>query len=402
MSFQTAITGLNAARKTLSVTSENIANSNTPGFKSGRAQFADLVTQSSSASLANDAAGVRVASVEQSFAQGSITSTGNPLDMSIGGNGFFTMRDPGTGESVYTRAGQFQADENGYVVNSSGQRLSSFTLGADGTSTGAITDLRIDNAELAPQATTTISTGVNLDAGATPPTPAFDPADRDSYNHSAVISVYDSLGVAHTATQYFRNTGAGTWDYHMALDGTEVGTATALVFDTAGNLTTPADGLVSKGPVTPAGADAMTLSIDLGNSTQFDNNFSVHAMDQNGHTSGELTGVSIDADGVLNARYSNGETIAQGQVVLASFTNPNGLQRMGENNWIPTGDSGPALLGAANTGTLGGISAGTIEESNVELSEELVDLISAQRMFQANAQSISAADTLTQTLLNMG
>ncbi|MCP5142194.1 MAG: flagellar hook protein FlgE [Gammaproteobacteria bacterium] len=402
MSFQIAISGLDAARKMLGVTSENIANSNTTGFKSSRAQFADLVNGSANTSMANDAAGVRVATVEQSFAQGSITNTGNALDMSIGGSGFFVLNDPASGETLYTRAGQFQADENGYVINPAGQRLTSFAVGTDGSVTGATQDLRVSNTELAPNATSEITTGVNVDASATAPGVAFDPTDRDSYNHSTVMSVYDSLGVEHTATQYFVKTGAGAWTHHITLDGTEIGTGTALTFDTAGNLTVPANGLVSAGPVTPAGADPMTLSIDLGDTTQFDNDFSVNALAQDGYTAGELIGIGIDSDGVVNARYSNGKNVAQGQVALADFTNPNGLQRMGDNNWIATSDSGPALVGAPNSGTLGGITSGTIEQSNVELSEELVDLITAQRMFQANAQSISAADALTQTLLNMG
>ncbi|MGB0721569.1 MAG: flagellar hook protein FlgE [Gammaproteobacteria bacterium] len=403
MTFQIAISGLEAARKNLNVTSENIANSNTTGFKSSYAQFSDLVTSGAISSANNDTAGVRVASVAQSFSQGSLTSTENPLDLAIGGNGFFRTVDTGSGDVMYTRAGQFSADAQGYVVNPAGQRLSSFVTGPDGSRSESITDMRIDDSELAPQASANITTGINLEAGADIPTAAFDPADADSYNHSSVISVFDSLGVEHTATQYFRKTAAGEWDYHLAVDGTEAGTATPLTFDSAGNLTAPADGLVAKGPIALGnGADDLNLEIDLGDSTQFDGSFSIHALEQDGYTSGQLTGISVDQDGMVNARYSNGETRTQGQVVLADFANPDGLQRVGENSWIETVDSGVATLGAANTGRFGDISAGALEESNVELSAELVNLISAQRMFQANAQSISAADTLTQTLLNMG
>lgn len=402
MSFQIAISGLNAARTDLTVTSENIANSSTIGFKSGRAEFADFVTSADNSRATKSGSGVQVRTVAQSFQQGTLTSTGNPLDLAVGGNGFFRLRDSEQGAAVYARAGQFSLDKDGLIVNSSGQTLTGFAPGSEGAITGKIIDMRIKTGEIPPKATSTISIAANINAESPIVTNAFDVNDEKSFNSSTVLDVFDSLGTKHTAVQYFRKTATNTWETYLSVDDTQVGGADTLNFSNTGALSSPVSGAINKGPYAPAGADPITFKIDLADLTQFDGGFGVTALSQDGFASGELTDVSIDDNGTLFSRYSNGESLAQGQVALASFTNPQGLKRIGESSWEETSDSGSPIIGAAGTGNLGAIESGAIEESNVELSQELVKLITAQRMFQANAQAITANDTLTQTLLNIG
>ena len=417
MSFQQGLSGLDAASVALDVIGNNVANSSTVGFKGATANFADVYAASLGIVGASQIGiGVGISAIQQQFTQGNLTTTNNPLDLAINGGGFFRMSQGGA--VSYTRNGQFHIDNEGYIINDQTLRLTGYPVTTSGQiSPSNPVELQLSASQIPPRATSDPLSGdltavLNLDSrDSVPALSPFDYANPATYNFSTALTVFDTLGVVHNlATYYVLNApsapAGGEWTVHATLDGADPQLVAGgnLVFDTSGTLS-PASALhtlptwnLSSGAASPWSPGTMNFT----GTTQYGSDSSVDSLTQGGFASGSLVGVGVNNDGIVQGRYSNGQTRNMGQVVLASFTNPNGLQRMGENNWIPTGDSGPALLGAANTGTLGGISAGTIEESNVELSEELVDLISAQRMFQANAQSISAADTLTQTLLNMG
>jgi flagellar hook protein FlgE len=403
MLFGTALSGLDAASTDLNVTADNIANSNTNGFKSSRGEFADVVSAvGPAAAIARGAAGdgVMVAAVTQQFTQGAIEFTERPLDLAISGQGFFRLNDGGA--AVYSRDGAFGTDNEGFIVNSFGQRLTGFPADGNGNFSGALADLQISTADIAPQASSAVTLGANLDAEAAAPTVPFDPADPASYNHSTSVSIYDSLGSTHTAGMYFRKTAAGEWEHYLTIDGSQVGGADNLTFDSAGILTDPPGGTLTKGPFVVPGADDIDLTLDFSDLTQFGGSFGVNNLSQNGFTSGQIAGLSVEDNGVIFARYTNGQSIALGQVALADFTNVQGLQRTGDNAWAETFRSGPPLVGGPGTSTLGVLQSGALEGSNVDLTEQLVNLITAQRNFQANAQVISAADTLTQTILNIG
>ncbi|MFO1406033.1 MAG: flagellar hook protein FlgE [Steroidobacteraceae bacterium] len=399
MPFRIALSGLNAASTNLSVTGNNIANSSTTGFKSSRAQFADVYSLGAQG-IGN---GVRVADVTQQFEQGGIDFTDNPLDIAISGEGFFTMSD--NGSLVYTRAGAFGVDRDGYVVNAKNQRLQVYPPnGTGGFNTGALSDLQLVATDSAPQATGAVSMAFNLPASATAPAVApFNPADPQSYTQSTSMTVYDSLGMTHTSTYYFvKGAASGAWDMYTYVDGTAVGGATPLTYSSTGLLTAPASGSVTLPAYTPAnGAAPMTLTVNVANSTQFGNPFGVNAMSQDGYAAGRLSSIDVDSEGVVFARYTNGRSTSLGKIVLSNFANPQGLQQLGDSNWGESFSSGQAIRGEAGSASFGLLQAGALEASNVDLTEELVNMITAQRTFQANAQMISTADSVMQTIINI-
>jgi len=404
MSFNIALTGLNAANEALSVTANNLANTATVGFKGSRAEFADLFAstqQGVSATAVGN--GVAVSEVAQQFAQGNIETTGNNLDLAISGNGFFTVSDNGALE--YTRDGQFQLDADGNVVNAQGLHLQVYPpLANGGFNTGGLADLSLTTNESAPQATSTAQITANLPANATqPPDATFSPTDANSFNNSTSLTVYDSLGAAHTATLYFiKGATANTWSTQLTVDGTAVGTPQALTYSNAGALTAPANGNITFPAYTPAtGAAAMNMVFNFGNTTQYGDNFGVTAVQQNGFTTGKLTGISIDSTGVVQARFTNGRSINLGQVAMANFANPQGMQQLGNASWAATNASGAAVAGVAGNSGFGTIQSGSVEESNVDTTSALVDMITAQRNFQANAQMIQTDDQITQTVINI-
>jgi flagellar hook protein FlgE len=404
MTFRLALSGLNAAQADLTVTANNIANTATNGFKGSRAEFAELFSVSpqgvSSNAIGN---GVRVSNVAQQFTQGNIDFTNNSLDLALSGQGFFILNDGGA--LAYTRAGAFQVDNQGFVVNARQQRLQVYPSSADGQfNTGALTDIQLVTSESAPSATTNVDVTLNLPANAAPPTVAvFDPANVNSYNNATSLTTYDSLGAAHTATLYFTKTvNPNEWTTQLYVDGNAVGTAQTLEYDNTGALIDPAGGTITFPGYTPAtGAAQMDMTFDFGTTTQYGGAFNVNAITQDGYTTGRLIGIDIDSTGVVQARFTNGRSTALGQVALANFANPQGLQQLGDTNWAETFGSGQALRGQAGNSGFGLVQSGALESSNVDITEQLVNMITAQRNFQANAQMISTADAITQTIINI-
>jgi flagellar hook protein FlgE len=347
--------------------------------------------------------GVRVSNVAQQFTQGNIDFTDNSLDLALSGQGFFILND--SGALAYTRAGAFQVDSQGFVVNARQQRLQVYPPSNNGQfNTGALSDIQLVTSESAPSATTAVDVTLNLPANATQPTVAtFDPANVNSYNNATSLTTYDSLGAAHTATLYFTKTAnPNEWTTQLYVDGNAVGTAQTLNYDNSGALTTPAGGTITFPAYTPAtGAADMNMTFDFGTSTQYGGNFNVNAITQDGYTTGRLIGIDIDSTGVVQARFTNGRSTALGQVALANFANPQGLQQLGDTNWAETFSSGQALRGQAGNSGFGLVQSGALEASNVDITEQLVNMITAQRNFQANAQMISTADAITQTIINI-
>jgi flagellar hook protein FlgE len=406
MPFRLALSGLNAASTDLSVTANNIANVATTGFKGSRAEFADLfATTQQGVSATAIGNGVRVANVAQQFSQGNIDFTDNSLDLAISGQGFFVIND--NGALSYSRAGAFQVNNEGYVVNAKQQRLQVYPpLANGGFNTGGLSDLSLNTGVSAPNATTDVDVMLNLPASATAPsTAAFDPADTTSFNHATSLTVYDSLGAAHTASLYFvKEANPNEWNTHLFVDGTEVGgpAGTALDYNSLGQLTNPATGQINFGAYAPAtGAAPINMTFDFGDTSQFGENFTVNSVTQDGYTTGRLIGIDIDASGVVQARFTNGRSNPLGQVAVANFSNPQGLQQLGDTAWAETFASGQAIRGVAGNSGYGLVQAGALEASNVDITEQLVNMITAQRNFQANAQMISTADSITQTIINI-
>ncbi|HEX7012487.1 MAG TPA: flagellar hook protein FlgE [Steroidobacteraceae bacterium] len=404
MPFRLALSGLNAAQADLTVTANNIANSATAGFKASRAEFAELFSVSpqgvSSVAIGN---GVRVSNVSQQFTQGNIDFTDSSLDLAISGQGFFILNDGGA--LAYTRAGAFQVDRSGYVVNSQNQRLQVYPPTGNGSfNTGALSDLQLVTSESPPAATTRAEVVLNLPSDATPPsvTP-FDPSDLDSYNERTSVTTYDSLGAAHTTTLYFIKTAnPNEWTTQLYVDGNAVGTPQTLQYSNSGALVSPANGQIVFPAYQPAtGAAPMNMTFDFSDTTQYGNTFNVNALTQDGFTTGRLIGIDIDSTGVVQARFTNGRSMPLGQVALANFANPQGLQQLGDTNWAETFSSGQALRGQAGNSGFGLVQSGALEASNVDITEQLVNMITAQRNFQANAQMISTADAVTQTIINI-
>ncbi|RON32070.1 MULTISPECIES: flagellar hook protein FlgE [Pseudomonas] len=438
MSFNIGLSGLYAANKQLDVTGNNIANVATTGFKSSRAEFEDVYSAtklgSGSKTIGN---GVRLANVSQQFTQGDVNNTGNVLDMGINGSGFFVLSE--NGSMSYTRAGTFKVDKDGYVTNSDGSaRLQGYGVDANGKIlNGVLTDLRIDTSNLAPKNTSTVSSTINLnstapviDQVATP----FDPSKEASFTKQFSTPIYDTQGNSHVMDQYMVKTGANTWKTYTLIDGRNPdGTdpsptaiplnppvASTMVFDTSGNLvsvTTPAvpapivspdlkitgwvPGTVTNGVWTANGATSGVVTVSMDKTTQYNADTARSIPSQNGYATGQITNLTIDTSGVMLANFSNSQTKPIGQISLASFTNEQGLQPVGGTSWKETYSSGIPGYDAPNTGTLGEIHSNSLEESNVNLTNELVDLIKAQSNYQANAKTISTQSTIMQTIIQM-
>ncbi|MDN5751962.1 MAG: flagellar hook protein FlgE [Nitrosospira sp.] len=401
MSFQQGLSGLNAASSRLDVIGNNVANTNTVGFKQSKAQFADVYANSLSGGD-QPGLGVQVAAIAQQFSQGSITTSNNPLDIAINGNGFYRLSDQGA--ISYSRNGQFHQDKDGYIVNSTGLRLTGYTANAAGQiNAGAPSDIWISSADLPPSATTLVSALVNLDSReAILSSAAFNMTDPTTYSSFMPVPLHDSLGNSHTVSTYFVKTAANAWDVFASSDGAMLNgglSIGALNFLPNGALSGAAIFPVTKTVTT--GANPVVFNLDFTGTTQFGSSFGVNALAEDGYASGRLTGFDVGADGMILGSYSSGKSLSLGQVVLADFANPQGLQSQGDNTWIESPESGVPLIGVPKTGSLGGLQSGAVEDSNVELTSELVNMIMAQRVYQANAQTIKTHDQVLQTAVNL-
>ncbi|HEX4152478.1 MAG TPA: flagellar hook protein FlgE [Steroidobacteraceae bacterium] len=402
--FSVALSGLTASNSALGITSNNIANSNTTGFKSSQAEFGTVFSSGAvNLNTSTGGEGVQLVDSPQQFTQGDITTTSSPLDMAISGNGFFTMASPSG--YVYTRNGEFQEDNNGNVVSATGQFLQVYPpLANGGFNTGALQNLNLNTAQSAPVATTTGNVIVNLPSNATQPTATpFDPTNSNSYNQSTSTTVYDSLGNSYPATFYFSQTATpGLWDVNMTVNGTAVGGTQTLQFSSTGAVTAPANGQLAFAGFTPTdGAAPMTMNFNFGQTTQYGTAFGVSSITQNGYTTGQLSTVSVDSTGVVSAVYTNGRSTELGQLAIANFPNPQGLQQLSDTNWAQTFTSGTVVQGTAGSSGFGTVQASSLENSNVDLTTELVNMITEQRAFQANAQVITTADQMSQTVIGI-
>lgn len=446
MGFQQGLSGLNAAAKNLDVIGNNVANANTVGFKGSQAQFSDVYASSNGGSAGSASGiGTKLATIAQQFSQGNVTASNNSLDTAINGQGFFQLGSAvSTAPQYYTRNGQFQTDSSGYIVTSEGLRL----FGVDHT--GVPGALQIPTTQIPARATGTsehpnIVAGLNVDArgkvtadpadkgltATVPPGPAgsfrFDQADPQTYNNSTSTTIYDSLGNPHVATLYFQKTdpapGVNPWNVYLTIDNevqppsavktvpaSAVPMGAGLQFDTTGKLpkgttltmptafTPPM--VAAKGGIA-ASADPMTLTFDFSDSTQYGSAFGVSSLVQDGYTTGMPSGFNISPDGTILGRYTNGQSQKLGQVTIANFANPQGLQPLGNNRWAPTSAAGTPLPGTPGTASLGVLQSGAVEDANVDLTGELVSMIVAQRVYQANAQSIKTQDAVLQTITNL-
>jgi flagellar hook protein FlgE len=405
MSFQQGLSGLAAAARNLDAIGNNVANANTVGFKSSSLVFADIYANSLGASLSTTVGiGTAVAAVQANFGQGNLRSTSNPLDVAINGSGFFRLDTNGT--ISYSRNGQFHLDKDGFVVNATGSKLTGYGVDANGNilvSTPA--PLQVSSQQLPATATVGGEIGLNLDARESAPvTTPFNINNAQSYNKATSLTVYDSLGNSHALSTYYVKTAANTWQVYAAVDGTalpaSIGT---LNFNPDGSLNTTTTTLpfnvsvaLTNGAVTP-----QSIALDFDQATQYGSPFSVDTLTQDGFAAGQLSGYGINDDGTVVGRYSNGQTRDLGQIVLANFKNPQGLNPLGNNAYSESGESGQPIPGVPGASNFGVVQSGVVEESNVDLTRELVDMITAQRVYQANAQTIKTQDQVLNTIVNL-
>ncbi len=415
MSFQQGLSGLNAATKSLEAIGNNVANAGTVGFKQSQVQFSDVYASSLVGSGgAQIGIGTQVSRVAQQFSQGNVTASNNPLDMAINGGGFFRMSD--NGAISYSRNGQFILSKEGYIESASGQRLTGYLADANGAvAIGAPAEIHIDKADLAPAATTNYELKLTLDSRkAVLPAAGFDATDPTTFSDSTSVPVYDSLGNSHTLRTFYVKTASGatgaTWTVFATNDDVPIGYVPpaapvaigTMDFNNGGVLTgTTPSPIVAAMAVTTGAATPYNISIDHTGTQQFAQDFGVAKQLPDGYQAGTLTGFSVSTNGEIVGRYTNGEVNILGQVILSSFANPNGLQNIGDNQWVETAESGVPLTSTPGSSGLGAVQSSRVEDSNVDLTAELVNMITAQRYYQANAQTIKTQDQIMQTLVNL-
>ena len=420
MGFQQGLSGLNASARALDVIGNNVANANTVGFKESQMHFADLFASAIGGGAGQVGIGATAAAVAQSHSQGNVTATANQLDIAIKGQGFFRMQRNETDQTAsFTRNGQFHLNESGYIVNDQGFVLMGIQ-GVNGTVPASATPgvMRVNAFQIQPSASTTVEMNLNLPQDDDPsgsgdlnPVASFDPANVATYNGSSAMTIYDSEGVARTLTMYFLKTsdavgGAtptpATWDLQYRIDAGAPADAGNLAFTTTGRLATPASGLIALPPISVPGANDLNLTLDVRSMTQYGSPFAVNSLiDKTGYSTGNLSGLSISPDGLVQGRYSNGKSQDIGRITLATFLNPGGLASVGNNQWVETAESGQPTDNRPGVSTAGTLQAGAVEDSNVDLTRELVSMITMQRAYQANAQTIKTQDSILQTITNL-
>jgi flagellar hook protein FlgE len=408
-SINTGLSGLNANTRGLGVVGDNIANANTVGFKSSRANFADMLA----GTTLGIGSGVGIGSVQQQFSQGDFEMTGNALDVAISGPGFLMVNGEVGGRegSFYTRAGQFVLDNEGYVSTPEGLRLQGYGVDANGeVDLAKFGDLDVGGQKLPPKATSGIDLELNLDAGEEVMADPWDPANPgDTSNYSSTVTVYDSLGNPIEADIYYRKTGANSWEYKVLVDGETVSNGTpgtpseiasgTLDFDTEGELATHTPAATNFQPVDAT--QPQDITIDFTGSTQVAGDSSLKSLAQDGHAVGELRDIIIEQDGTITGVFSNGENADIGRVAMADFQAPEGLERLGGRLWRATPQSGEAVVGAPGTGKMGAVISGALVSSNVDMSHEFVKMIAYQRGFQASSKAITTGDQLMSELINL-
>lgn len=432
MSFYTSLTGLQGAQKDLAVISNNVANVSSTGFKKSRAEFGDIISTSPTLSASQlIGAGTAIKNIRQQFSQGALQQSASSLDLAITGEGFFAVKPALTTEQVvFTRNGSFTVNADRYVIDNTGATLQIYPVDGSGTvvssGLGAVRNLQLPLTSGTPKGTEHVTQSINLppndDVIADRPiyqlpgnTYAFDRFDPDTYNRSTTTTIYDSLGNPMTMTNYYVKTANSpnpTWEVRTFVGEQEISSNPAqptpavplqLTFDSNGSLTSPTapTTLAEFTPNTSSGGPQI-ITLDFGAATtQRAGAFAVNSGSQDGYPVGQLEGVSVNAQGLVTASFTNGTTQALGKVVVANFSNPSGLKQIGNAHWTVTGLSGDPTLGEAGAGSFGSIQAGALERANVDITEELVDLIAAQRNFQANAKAIETANTLSQTIINI-
>ena len=418
-SLYTGAAGLSSHGEAISVVGDNIANANTVGFKRSRANFEDVLAQSVGGGN-ESGLGSNVADVQKLMTQGALLGTGVATDLAIKGDGFFAVKGSAAGleGTFYTRAGQFHMDKDGFLVNSNDLKVQGYVVNDNGVLVKSVTDMQVSNSAIPPMATANASISGNLDANSAvmdaAAAPAGNPWDTDNVegtsNFATSMTVYDSLGQSHSITVAFRNDSADGWEWHALVDGGEVSGGTAgtwseigdgtLAFDTDGQMTTSPP-VVTLSGINFNGATAQDINIDFGEVTNYASKSTVTHLDQDGYSSGSLSGISIDSEGTVTGIFSNGQQRTVGQVLLADFKAADQLQRMGGNLYIETEASGTALVGEAAAGGRGIINAGSLEQSNVDLAQQFVDMIAFQRGFQSNSKTIQTADQMMQELINL-
>lgn len=404
MSLEIAMTGLRAANKELTVTSNNIANTATVGFKKSNVSFGDVYLDGGSGQQLP--MGVRTITAEQDFSQGDLRTTDKQMDLAIIGEGFFRLSSNGT--TTYSRAGEFGVDRDGFIVNKAGGRLTGFMPDENGVIVSQLEDINIDASDAPPRKTSTMELNMNLHTSSEiPVNPVFDKDDPGSYSYANSTTVYDSLGEAHLSTMYFRKTAPNEWVVHTFVGDQEVRppAGDVIEFSEEGSILSvngDVNSVMSTNLFVPTpGAQEMTYDISFRGVTQYEGKTGINALTQDGYPAGRLTGLEIDEEGFIFGRYTNDQLKVHAQIVLTNFRNPAGLANADDTSWWKTLASGEAVNERPGSGSLGLIQSGALEGSNVDITQELVSIIGTQRNYQANAQVISATDTMTQTIMNI-